>query len=227
MDIIVTILVILVGLAALFAGYRLFREFLPAFGFVVGFFAGAGFIADLLGDGFLSTLLGIGIGLALGLVLALIAYTWWWLGVIIVTGGFGFALGYGVLPALGIDIGVVNFLIGLAVGMVFAAAAVVLRLPRAIVIVESALWGAAAAVGGFLVLIGQVDVEQLASGTVEAATDASGLWWLVWLGLAAVGMAAQFASSRDYDLLLAEDAAIIGDRAAAPPAPDSTQGGQS
>ena len=57
MEILVTLLVILVGLAALFAGYRLFRELLPAFGFVVGFFAGAGFIADLIGEGFLSSLL--------------------------------------------------------------------------------------------------------------------------------------------------------------------------
>lgn len=224
MELLVAILAMLVGLAALFAGYRLFRELLPLFGFVVGFFAGAGFIADLLGEGFLQGVLGIVIGLALGLGFALIAHTWWWLGVIIAIGGFGFAIGFGVLPALGIDIAIVNYLVGLAVGMVLAIAAVVLRLPRAIVIVESALWGAAAVVAAFLVLIGQVDVEQLGTGTVEAATDASGLWWLVWLGLAIVGVAAQLATSRDYDLLSSEDAAIVTDTTAPPPAPTVSGG---
>jgi hypothetical protein len=40
-------------------------------------------------------------------------------------------------------------------------------------------------------------------------------------------MAAQFASSRDYDLLLAEDAAIMSEGATAPSPTDSTPAGQS
>lgn len=220
MDLVVAIIAVLIGLAALFAGYRLFRELLPLFAFVVGFVAGAGFIASWLGEGFLVGILGIVIGLVLGLGFAFIAYAWWWVGVILATAGFGFALGYSVLPALGIDIGLINLLIGLAVGALFAIAAVVLRLPRVIIIVETALWGAAAVIAGVLVLFNQVDVADLGTGAVLTAIGTSVIWTIVWIIVAFVGMAAQSVSSASYELLPPEGTAFFGDDRTMPRPPD-------
>lgn len=216
MDVLVGLVAIVVGLAALLAGYRLFRELLPIFGLAVGFVVGAGFIASLFGEGFLQGVLGIVIGLVVGLLFAAIAYTWWWFGVIIAIGGFGFALGYGVLPSIGIDGEVLSIIIGLAIGMVIVSAAIVLHLPRAIIIAETSLWGAAAATAGLLVIINVVDPNQLGTGAVEATIGASGIWVAAWIGLALVGMAAQSISTRDYELLLPDDGTFTAYRTAPP-----------
>ncbi len=220
MDLLVALLVIAIGLAALFAGYRLFRELLPLFGFVVGFVAGAGFIASWLGEGFLQSVLGIAIGVVLGLFFAVIAYAWWWVGVILVVAGFGFAIGYGVLPAFGIDVGIVNWIVGVAVAVILAFGAAALRLPRAIIIVETALWGAAAVIAGVLIIANQVEVEELGTGAVQATIGVSVAWTIAWLVLAVVGMGVQSMTARDYELMPPDDEPAAASTAApTPPEP--------
>ena len=70
----VSILAILLGLAALFAGYRLFLLLLPIWGFFAGFFIGATAITLLLGDSFLVTVTGWVVGFILGLIFAILSY---------------------------------------------------------------------------------------------------------------------------------------------------------
>ena len=216
MDLIVAFLVALVGAAALLVGYRLFRLLLPLFGFVFGFFLGAGFIADWLGEGFLAGLLGIALGLALGIGAAFISYAFWWLGVVIVTAGLGFLLGYAILPAFGLDTEFLAILIGLVVGAAFAVGAIVLHLPRAIIIVETSLWGAAAVIAGVLVLFQQIENEELGTGAVLAAISQSFLWTVVWIALAVVGMGIQWVTTPEYDLFPGDDP-MVGEPAPPPP----------
>ena len=201
MELLVGVLAILIGLLSCFAGYRIFVLLLPVWGFVVGFLLGANAVVEIFGTGFLQDVVGIVVGIIGGAVVAAIAYIWWWLAVVVAIAGLGYAVGYAILPALGIEAGLLSVLLGLAVAAAFAAAAVILRLPRAIVIVLTALWGAGAAVAGVLLMLGQIELEQIGYGGVDAALSQSPLWSAIWLALAIAGAVSQATAFRDFELV--------------------------
>lgn len=191
MDLLTAIILLAVGAAALFVGFRLWLVLLPIFGFFTGFVVGAELIATWLGQGFLSNILGIVVGAVVAVLFAVLAIFWWWAAVVLVIGGFGFAIGYGLLPAIGLDADVLSWVIGLTVAAIFVVAAVVLRLPRALVIVATSLWGSGAVLAGVLVILNQIEVENLGFGAVDQVISESFFWFIAWLVLAVVGMAAQ------------------------------------
>lgn len=191
MDIVAGLIAIALGLALLFFGFRLWLTLLPVIGGFVGFLTGTTFVSWLFGDAFLANLVGILAGIVLALVFAALAIIWWWAGVIVSIGGLGFAIGYGILPALGMDITVLPVLIGLAVGGAFALLAIVLRVPRALVIVATSVWGAAAVLAGIMLLLDIVDVAEIGYGAVDQVTSESIFWTVAWIVLAFVGIAEQ------------------------------------
>ena len=201
MDLLAALILIAIGAAALFVGFKLWLVLLPIFGFFVGFVVGAELIATWLGDGFLSNVLGIVVGAAVAVVFAFLAIFWWWLGVILVIAGFGFAIGYGLLPAIGLDADVLSWVIGLTVAAIFVVAAVVLRMPRALVIVVTSLWGSGAVLAGVLLILNQIDVEDLGFGAINQVISESFFWFMAWIALAVVGMAAQAFTSDPISLV--------------------------
>ncbi len=217
MDLFVALIAVAIGLVATFFGYRLFRAVLPVFGFVVGAIAGAQGVFLVFGDGFLVTTLSIVAAVVVGLVFGLIAYFWWALGIVLAVGGFGFAIGNALLPALNLDLELVSWLIGLAVGAGFALAAIVLRLPRALVIAVTALWGAGATLGGVLIVLQQIEPEDLGYGAVNAVVSESFLWLLVYIGLAAVGAVWQIMTTSDIETIWVDEPAQ--NTAPVPPTP--------
>jgi Domain of unknown function (DUF4203) len=194
-DFIVMVIIIVAGLVALFAGFRAFLILLPIWGLIVGFAAGAQVMATILGEGFLGSFLGIVVGIITGLVFALLSYLWWWVGVIVVVGAAGYALGYAILPAMGVDASFVAFLLGLAGAAIFAFAAVVLRLPRVLVIIATSFWGSGAVIAGLLILFGDIASEDIVNGGVAAVVSNSVLWLIVYFVLAVVGAFAQFSTT--------------------------------
>jgi Domain of unknown function (DUF4203) len=200
-DLFVALIAISIGLVAVFFGYRLFRAVLPIFGFVLGAIVGAQAVNLIFGDGMFSTILSIVTAVVVGLVFGVLAYAFWALGVILVVGGMGFAIGSALLPAFGLDADVISWVIGLAVGLGFAAAAFVLRLPRAIVTVVTALWGAGATLGGVMVLLQIIEPEQLGYGGVDAVVSESFIWLLAYIALAVVGAIFQAMTSAEIDTI--------------------------
>jgi hypothetical protein len=201
-DLFVALIAVAIGLVATFFGYRLFRAVLPIFGFVLGAIVGAQAVNLIFGDGIFSTILSIVTAVVVGLVFGVLAYAFWALGVILVVGGMGFAIGSALLPAFGLDDAeVISWLIGLAVGLGFAAAAFVLRLPRAIVTVVTALWGAGATLGGVMVLLQIIEPEQLGYGGVDAVVSESFIWLLAYIALAVVGAIFQAMTSAEIDTI--------------------------
>jgi hypothetical protein len=201
MDLLAAIILIAVGAAALFVGFKLWLILLPIFGFITGFVVGAELMATWLGEGFLVNILGIVVGAVVAVIFAFLAIFWWWAAVVLVLAGFGFAIGYGLLPAIGMDADVLSWVIGLTVAAVFVVAAVVLRLPRALVIVATSLWGAGAVLAGVLVILNQIDVEELGFGAVNQVIGESFFWFAAWLVVAVVGMAAQAFTSDPISLV--------------------------
>jgi Domain of unknown function (DUF4203) len=207
MDLIPALIAVAVGLVACFFGYRLFRAVLPVFGFVVGAIVGAQAVFLIFNEGIFATLLSIVAAVVVGIVFGLLAYFWWALGIVLAVGGMGFAIGNALLPALGLDLDIVSWLLGLAVGAGFAIAAIVLRLPRAIVVALTALWGAGATLGGVLIVLGQIEPEELGYGAVDAVVSESFLWLVVFLALAVVGAVWQAMTTSDIEAIWVDEQA--------------------
>jgi hypothetical protein len=196
MDIVFGLLAIAIGAAVCFAGLRLWFWLLPVLGFVVGFLGGAALVTWLLGDGFLSTTLGIVVGLVVGIGASLISYLWWYIGAILAAGSAGSMLGTSLFAAIGIDSSVVLFIVGLVFAVVFIVGALLLALPVYVVVINTAIAGATIAIAGLLLLFNQVDRGEI--GTLAAWTRIHENWllWLVWVVLAGAGIAAQMSMIR-------------------------------
>jgi Domain of unknown function (DUF4203) len=204
-DVFVALITAAIGLLALLFGYRIFKLLLPLLGVFVGLVVGAQVVASIFGEGFLASVIGVVAGLVVGLLFGALAYVWWWLGVILVFAGMGYALGVSILPAFGLELDFVSVLVGLAVAAVFAIGAIVLRMPKLIVIAITALWGSGATIAAWLVFTNQIEPDQLGYGAVNAVVVESTFWLIVFFAVAVVGMAFQLASTMEYELMWEED----------------------
>ena len=117
-DIILGLLAIIAGGVMLFAGQLVLRFVLPIWGFFAGFAFGAGLVAGLADERFLGTVLGWVLGLVFALLFAVLAYLYYAVAVILTMAAFGFAIGSGLVVALGIDwTTAVAVLVGVVAGL--------------------------------------------------------------------------------------------------------------
>lgn len=186
---------LLIGLGLTFSGYRFFLLLLPFWGFVAGFLGGAQAVSVLLGHAFLSTPAGWAAAILLGLGLAVSSTLWYWLAVVMLGAGMGWALGQGAAALAGIADGVAVFIAGLAGALVIAAGTIVLRLPKVLVVVMTAVGGSVLVVAGVLLLFGIVPVDDFRLGMAGAVIRHSSVWLVAWLILAVAGLWAQLEST--------------------------------
>jgi hypothetical protein len=188
---IVGILAILIGLVACLAGYAVFRFVLPVLGFLVGMGLGAQLAASLFDQPYLASPLSWIMAVVVGLVVATIAFVWWYVSVALTIAGLGYAIGYG--AAIALDLTATGAIIaGVVLAVVFALAAIILRVPIGVVIVVTAFWGASALIGGALILMDRLEPYQLRNGTVDVVINGSPLLLAVWIGLGIVGVLVQW-----------------------------------
>ena len=181
------IIALAVGAAFTFYGFKFFLILLPLWAFVAGFAAGAQAMSVLFGEGFLTTVLGWVIGFLTGAVFAVLSYLWYWAAVALLGGLVGYQLGVGLLALISLT-GIVSVAIGVLLGVVFAVGTIVLGVPRALVVVLTALGGAATIVAGALLILGRVKVDQLDTGVVGAIIYDNVLWLLAFAVVAALGI---------------------------------------
>jgi hypothetical protein len=193
------LLLFLGGLVA-FGGYRLFLILLPIYGFFFGLSFGAHSVQALFGDGFLSTTTSWVVGFFVGLFFAVLAYLFWVVAVAIAAGSLGYSLVAGLFNLFGSDLNALVWILGVAVGIVFAFAAVVLNLQKVIVIVATALLGAWAIVATFLFLFTSATPEAIAESGAKAVLDDHPLWLLMFAAVAALGTVFQFQVNRGYEI---------------------------
>jgi hypothetical protein len=176
---VIGLVAILIGLAFVFAGFRLFMILLPIWGFFAGFFFGAQMVSVIFGTGFLADVTGFVVGFFFALVFAVASYLWYWLAVTILGGSVGYAVGVGLIGFLGISNNFVNVSIGILLGVVFALVAIWLRLPKYLAIAFTSVGGAFAAVAGLAILFGKLDAAALGhTGTTIAAIKELNWLWL-------------------------------------------------
>ncbi|MDQ0372275.1 DUF4203 domain-containing protein [Cellulomonas humilata] len=190
-DILLGILAIVAGGVMLFAGQFVLRLVLPIWGFFAGFAFGAGLFAELANESFLGTALGWVSGFVFAVIFAVLAYLYFAVAVILAMAAFGYAIGAGLIVALGIDWSWVAVLLGVVVGAIFGIVSVVGNMPMIVLAVASSLAGAVAVVGGVMLLVGTLNSADLADGSFSSALDASWGWFALLLVLALIGFVAQ------------------------------------
>ena len=190
--ILVGLLAVVIGAAWATYGLKLFAILLPLWAFFFGLVAGAQWGSDIFVQGFFSTVLSWGIGLVFGLVLAAICYFWYYAAVVIAGGALGYMLAVGIFEFFGVtDPGFFVIVIGLIAGAIFAIGTFALGVPILLVMVFSALSGAAAVVNGVLIIFNQVPLATMDGGVFLTLFKSGWIATIAWVVLAAAGLAYQ------------------------------------
>ena len=205
MDFLIGALVLLIGAAFCFAGYRFFRILIAIWGFFAGFNLGTAAMTALFNNAFLGTTTGIVLGLVIGVVFALLAYFFYYFAVVLLGATAGYDLGSGFIGAIGLNNpGFIAVIVGVALAVVFALVILLFNLPKLLIMVFTALGGAVAMLAGLLILLGQVKVAYLQYGDAVALVRASWFWSIVAIALAVVGFLAQWRTMQEYTLVWTE-----------------------
>ena len=190
-DIVLGIFAIIAGGVMLFAGQYVLRILLPIWGFFAGFAFGAGLFAGLADERFLGSVLGWISGFVFALVFALFAYLYYAVAVILAMAAFGFAIGAGLIVALGIDWNWVAVLVGVLVGAVLGLVSVFGNMPMIVLAVLSSIAGAVSVVGGMMLMVGSLNSSDFTRAAFTKAVNDSWGWYLTLLALILVGIVAQ------------------------------------
>jgi hypothetical protein len=204
-DFLIGVLVLLVGAAFCFVGYRFFRILIAVWGFFAGFNLGAAGMTALFGQNFLGTTTGWILGLVVGLVLAGLAYFFYYVAVVLLGTSVGYSLGSGLIAAFGLNNpGFLSVTVGIIFAVVFALLILVLNLPKLLIMAFTALGGAVAMLAGILIMLGQVHVVGLQYGVAIALVKASWFWSIMAIVLAVGGFLAQWRTMQEYTLVWSE-----------------------
>jgi len=155
--------------------------------------------------------------LLVGIFAAAIAYLFYEAAVILLAGFVGYELGVGVMTWIGFQPGFITFLVGLAGAL--AGLALLLRFPKILITILSALAGAGAILAGFFFAFGRIALPDLQFGEVGAIVRDHWIWGVLYLALAAVGVLIQWGTTEHY----VHEAEVTGAAVSvSPPAADAT-----
>lgn len=180
-DIILGLLAVLIGAVFCLRGYVAMRLIIPMWGSLAGFVLGAGIVAGVGDDGFLRTAAAWIVGLAVALLFGALAYLYFEVSVALALGAVGFALGSGLMTALGVRWSWVVALVGIVVGLLLAAIAIVGDLPAMLLVLLTAFGGATAVIFGLMLVFGVLDVRDVEAPTVTETINDSWYWYVIYL----------------------------------------------
>jgi hypothetical protein len=206
---IVAVLLLIIGVAFCFGGYKWFMILLPILGFLVGFIIGAAAVSSVYGESILSLMVIAVAGLITGLILAVLVYMFFNLAIILLGASLGFTLGSGIASYLGFEAGFIPVIAGLIVAVIVGFLAFRMNLPKYIIIALTALIGSEALLSGALLLIGFVSLDDLEQGLLGSIMSYSAVGSFIWLALAVVGAAVQLHRAKLYELDIEPEAKKI------------------
>ncbi len=190
-DILLGILAILAGGAMLLAGQFVLRLVIPIWGFFAGFAFGAGLVSGFADEHFLGSVLGWVLGLVFAVGFALLAYLYFYVAIVIAMGAFGFAIGSGLVVALGVSWNWLAVVVGVVVGLVLGLASVLANMPMIVLVVFGSFAGAVGVVGGLMLLVGSLDSADFSRGDFTDTVSNGWAWSLLLLALAIAGIVVQ------------------------------------
>lgn len=195
-DVLLGAVALVVGLLFCFFGAVALRFVIAIWGAFVGFNLGAGLVAAIWDQGFLSQTTGWFVGFVLALLFAALAYLYYWVAVLLATASLGFAIGAALMGALGVTWNWVIILVAVAVGTLLGVAAIVADLPGLLLIVLSSLGGASVAVSGLMLMTGVLESADFDQPDVTAQVSHDWWWYALYLAVAVAGVLAQSRARR-------------------------------
>lgn len=190
---------LLLGAAIAFGGYRFFLFLLPIWGFFFGFGLGAQTMQAVFGEAFLSTVTSWVVGLVVGIVFAVLSYFFYLAAVAIVAGGLGYALGYGLLAAIGMT-GLVGWIVGIVAAVALIMVTFRFNIQKYVIILATAIGGAAAMVAVLRLGVERVELAQLAEQPLRALLSGAPILTILFLVLAVAGAAIQIQANRRFEI---------------------------
>lgn len=194
-DVIVGILAIVVGALFCFRGYIAMRFIIPIWGAFAGFMLGAGLVASFADEGFLASVLAWTVGFGVAFIFGLFAYLYYEVSVFIAMSAIGFALGTGLMVALGVTWSWLIILVGVAVGVLLALFAMVGDLPMTILTVLTASAGATVSLAGVFLLLDVISVGDLTNESTTQQIGDDWWWYAIYLVLVVAGIISQIRST--------------------------------
>lgn len=190
-----------IGLAFVFFGYPFFRILLPIWAFLAGMVMCVQGFDAMMGGGFLSVSAGLVVGFFVGLFFALMAYFLYAFAVYLYGISLGYMLGQGFMLALGFQNGLLTFAVGVVGALVVTFLFLVLKMPKLFIIITTAAGGAMAVMTGVFALFGKVPAVAASMSLSKIAVSGSWFWMMIWIVLAAVGVAAQYVMVKREELM--------------------------
>lgn len=188
------------GFVVLMNGYKLFLVLLPIWGFIFGFALGVETLQTLFGTAALATVTSWVVGFVVGGVFAVLSYLFYIVAIALYSFGIGYAIGIGLMGLIGLESGLIPWLVGVVAGIAIAAAVILLNLQKWVIILGSSLLGAGTIIGVFLMLFGVIRPAGFGAGAVKAVMADSIFWLIGFLVLAVVGFLAQYRTTKDFAL---------------------------
>jgi hypothetical protein len=195
-----TMIALLLGLAICFGGYRWFLFLLPIWGFFFGFALGAETLQALFGIGFLGTVTSWVIGFIVGAVFALLSYFFYAVAIAVLAGSLGYALGAGFMNLIGLDFGLLVWLVGIVLGVVAIGVTLYLNIQKYVIIVATAIGGAGMIVGTLMLGFIGMTLTKFFENPIRYALQGSPLWTIFFLVLAVAGVIVQVMATRRFEI---------------------------
>lgn len=194
-----TMIALILGLVITFGGYRLFLALLPIWGFFFGFGLGAQTLQSLFGVGFLSTVTSWVIGFFVGAIFALLAYLFYAVGVALVAGALGYALGAGLVNIF-VDWNWLVWLVGIIAAVVVIVVTFLFNLQKYVIILATSIAGAGMIVGTLLFGITGMALARFLENPVRIALQDRPIWTIIFLIVVAVGIVWQIMTTRAWEI---------------------------
>jgi hypothetical protein len=192
---------LLFGLAVCFAGYRLFLVLIPIWGFFFGLGLGAQTIQVLFpNDGFLGTVTSWVVGFIAALVFAVLSYLFYVFAVALIAGSLGYSAAVGLLTALGMDFGLIVWLIGLVAAVALAVVVLRFNIQKIVIEFATAFLGAGMIIGTFVALFSGVRSTELIQLGTRWVLQNQPLWLIVFIVLGVLGLVAQIRNDRRFEV---------------------------
>jgi hypothetical protein len=187
------------GVLLAFAGYRLFLVLLPIWGFFFGFLLGGETVQWLFnGTGLFVDVTGWVVGLVVGAIFAVLSYLFYIAAVAIIAGSVGYFLSVYLLLWIGMKANFLLWLIGIVVGVVFIFVTLQFNLQKWVIIIATALLGAAVSFGTIIQIL--YPATNLLDNPVKVVLSQSWFLLLCFALMAAAGIVVQYVHNKSFNI---------------------------